>query len=62
MDFFLEVTRFKLIQGELPDQNIHTIEELNALAAAYIAWQTAHNPDKIDLIGDFNEGQIALPV
>lgn len=62
MDFFLEITRFKLIQGELPDENIHSIEELNALAAAHIAWQSAHHPNKLDLLGDPNEGQIALPI
>lgn len=61
MDFFLEITRFKLIQGDLPDQDIHTYEELNALAAAHIAWQAAHHPDLIELIGDPDEGQIALP-
>jgi hypothetical protein len=44
MDFFLEITRFKLMQGELPDQDIHTYEELNALAAAHIAWQAGHEP------------------
>ncbi|MBW6467037.1 MAG: DUF429 domain-containing protein [Brevefilum sp.] len=62
MDFFLEITRFKLIQGELPDQDIHTYEELNALAAAHIAWQAAHEPASLELLGDPDEGQIALPV
>jgi hypothetical protein len=61
MDFFLEITRFKLIQGELPDQDIHTYEELNALAAAYIAWQAGHAPESLELLGDPDEGQIALP-
>ena len=62
MDFFLEITRFKLMQGELPDENIHSMEELNALAAAHIAWQSAHHPNKLDLLGDLIEGQIALPI
>lgn len=62
MDFFLEVTRFKLIQGDLPDQDIHSFEELNALAAALIAWQAAHQPDQIELLGEPEEGQIALPI
>lgn len=61
MDFFLEITRFKLMQGELPDQDIHTYEELNALAAAYIAWQAGHAPEELVLLGDPEEGQIALP-
>jgi hypothetical protein len=61
MDFFLEITRFKLMQGDLPDQDIHTYEELNALAAAYIAWQAGHEPASLELFGDPDEGQIALP-
>ena len=62
MDFFLEITRFKLMHGDLPDQNIHSMEELNALAAAYLAWQAALEPEKIELLGDPDEGQIALPI
>jgi len=62
MDFFLEITRFRLMQGELPDEDIHTFEELNALTAAYIAWLAAHHPEQIELMGDPAEGQIALPV
>jgi hypothetical protein len=62
MDFFLEITRHKLMQGEIPDQDIHPLNELNALAAAHIAWQAALEPDTIELIGDSDEGQIALPV
>lgn len=61
MDFFMEITRHKLIQGELPDQEIYTFDELNALAAAQIAWLAAQHPDRLDLIGDPSEGQIALP-
>lgn len=62
MDFFLEITRYKLMQGDLPDGDIHSFEELNALAAAHLAWQAAYQPDQIELIGDPGEGQIALPV
>lgn len=61
MDFFLEITRYKLIQGELPDQDIYSFEELNALSAALIAWLAANQPGKIELSGDPEEGQIALP-
>jgi hypothetical protein len=62
MDFFLEITRYKLIQGELPDQNIHSFEELNALAAALIAWQAAHDSENLEFLGDVDEGQIVLPL
>jgi hypothetical protein len=62
MDFFLEITRHRLIQGDLPDQDIYSMEELNALTGALIAWQAAHNPEKIEVLGDSEEGQIALPI
>jgi len=62
MNFFLEVTRFKLMHGDLPDENIHSMAELNALAAAYLAWQAALEPEKIELLGDPDEGQIVLPI
>ena len=62
MDFFLEVTRYKLIQGDLPDQDILPFDELNALAAAQVAWLAAQHPEHLDLIGDTDEGQIALPI
>jgi len=61
MDFFLEVTRFRLMQGDLPDQNIYSVMELNALAAAHIAWLSDYEPHKLELLGDPNEGQIVLP-
>lgn len=62
MDFFLEITRYKLLQGELPDENVHSYEELNALAAAHISWLTYHQPKSIDMLGDGDDGQIVLPV
>ena len=62
MDFFLEITRFKLMQGDLPDGDIHSFEELNALAAAQIAWQAAHQQERLELLGDIEEGQITLPI
>jgi len=62
MAFFMEITRFRLVHGDLPDENIYSSEELNALAAALIAWQAAHHPDQVELLGDPDEGQIVLPV
>jgi len=61
MDYFLEITRFKLLKGDLPIQNIHNFEELNALAAAYLAWSAYNNPSSVRLLGDFAEGQIVSP-
>jgi len=61
MEFFMEITRFKLVQGELPLENIHSAEELSALAAALVAWRAGCEPERIDLLGDPLGGQIALP-
>ena len=61
MNFFMEITRFKLVQGNLPLENVLTIGELNALAAALMAWLAGCEPNRIDLLGDPDGGQIALP-
>ncbi|GAB4528677.1 MAG: hypothetical protein Fur0018_14890 [Anaerolineales bacterium] len=61
MRIFEEITRHRLLQGILPLESLHTPAELDALAAAYLAWQAAHHPEEISLLGDPAEGQIALP-
>lgn len=61
MDFFMEITRFKLLQGDLPLENIYTSGELNALAAAFVAWLAGCEPDRIELLGDLANATIALP-
>jgi len=61
MEFFMEITRFKLVQGDLPLENIHSAGELNALAAALVAWLAGCEPDRIELLGDPADSQIALP-
>jgi len=61
MDFFMEITRFKLVQGELPLENIHTSAELNALAAAHVAWLAGCEPNQIELLGEPSSTTIALP-
>ena len=57
IDIFEEFTRYKLIQGILPLENIHSTKELDALAAAYLAWMAVNRPGQIVLKGEF-----ALPV
>ena len=61
MDFFEEITRFKILQGKLPEKVILSTGLLSALGAAYIAWQTQHQPEEVSLVGIKNEGQIAIP-
>jgi hypothetical protein len=62
MDFFEEITRYKLRNGILPDDILHTPEELDALIAAYTAWKTVMQPEAVIRIGDAGEGQVVLPV
>jgi hypothetical protein len=62
MRFFEEITRHRLLQGMLPGEILHTPAELDALAAAYTAWQAAHHPAEITLLGHPEEGQIVLPI
>lgn len=61
MDFFMEITRFKLVQGELPVENVYTSGELNALAAALVAWLAGCEPERIELLGEPTNAIIALP-
>lgn len=59
--FFEEVTRYKLLHGILPLDDIYSPVELDAMAAAYTAWLAANHPDQVTLVGDPTEGQIVLP-
>ncbi|HET9590666.1 MAG TPA: hypothetical protein VFO91_17895 [Anaerolineales bacterium] len=57
MEFFEEITRYKLMQGILPLEIIHSANELDALAGAYLAWMTANRSQQIRVRGD-----LILPV
>ena len=62
MDFFEEITRHKLLRGVLPHEQVYTVEELDAIAAAYTAYVAGRHPERILKVGDPGEGQIILPV
>ncbi len=62
MDFFEEVTRFKLLKGVLPVKDIFEPAELNALVAAYTAWLTVRKPERVERVGLAEEGEIWLPL
>jgi len=62
MRLFEEITRYKIIQGQLPLDDLYTVEELEALIGAYLAWKAASEPDEITLIGERKEGEIVIPV
>lgn len=61
MEFFEEVTRYKLLHGVLPAEEIHPQRELNALMAAHVAWLAACKPLALSAFGDPQEGVIYLP-
>lgn len=62
MDFFEEVTRYKLMKGILPTEMLYTPEQLDVLVSAYTAWLMANRPDEVTRVGDKDEGQMILPV
>lgn len=62
MRLFEEITRHRLLQGLLPLGDLYSAAELDALVAAYTAWQAANHPDEITLLGDSEEGLIILPI
>jgi predicted RNase H-like nuclease len=62
MRFFEEITRHKLLKGILPNEDLYSPGELDALVAAYTAWYIANHPEQATLLGDPSEGQIVLPV
>jgi len=61
MLFFEEITRHRLLKGVLPFDDLYSVAELDALAAAYTAWLAANHPERITLLGDPDEGQVVLP-
>jgi predicted nuclease with RNAse H fold len=61
MDFFEEITRYKMIKGIWPMELLYQPEQLDALVAAYTAWLAVNRADKISSVGDEYEGLIVLP-
>ena len=53
VDMFEEITRFKLIQGILPLEELPSSHELDALMAAYLAWMSLNRPGQIVPKGEF---------
>jgi predicted nuclease with RNAse H fold len=62
MEFFEEITRHKLLHGAFPMELVYSAEELDTLMAAYMAYCVVNSPKETVLIGNDQEGQIALPV
>lgn len=62
MDLIKGLTAQHILQGSLPTNRLYTQGELDALVAAYTAWQATNHPNEITLLGDASEGQVVLPV
>ena len=56
IDMLEEITRYKLIQGVLPLENLPSVNELDALAAAYLAWISINRPGRT-----IQKGKLVLP-
>jgi hypothetical protein len=61
MEFFEEITRYKLMRGNLPVELIQLPEQLDALVAAYTAWLAIEKPGEVSRVGHKHEGFITLP-
>jgi len=61
MRVFEEITRYRLLQGILPLDDLYSARELDALVAAFTAWVAATSPEGVTVLGASEEGQIVLP-
>jgi hypothetical protein len=62
MEFFEEVTRFRLLRSQLPYERILPQAELNAWMAAATAWLAVHEPSRVHSPGSPAEGLVYLPL
>lgn len=62
MRIFEEITRYRLLNGILPYDNIYTQEQLDAIIAAYTIYIGVVEPENVIALGDPTEGQVVLPV
>jgi hypothetical protein len=62
MRIFEEFTRYRLLRGIVPTDNLYSAGELDAIVAAYSAWLAAVHADQVTLIGDPDEGRVLIPV
>jgi len=61
MEFFEEITRYKMTKGIWPTELLYPPEQLDALVAAFTAWLTVHRQEHTRSVGDEQEGLIVLP-
>lgn len=61
MVFFEEITRFKLLHGNLPFEKIYNSMELNALICSFVAWSIQHSAENMICKADAGTESIWLP-
>ncbi len=52
MDFFEEITRHHMLGGVFPNELLYSASELDALAAAYVAWLAVNEPGQVNVTAD----------
>ena len=62
MELIKGITPQRLLEGTWALDNLYSQGELDALVAAFTAWQAANHPDQIFPLGDDSEGLVILPV
>jgi predicted RNase H-like nuclease len=62
MDFLKAITPQQLLEGNWPLEQLYSQGILDALVAAFTAWQVTNHPDQITALGDDSEGLVILPV
>ena len=61
MEFFEEITRYKMTKGIWPLELLYSPAQLDAIVAAYTAWMSVNKTEHILMVGDIKEGRIVLP-
>jgi hypothetical protein len=61
MEFFEEITRFKLLKGNLPMKYVLAQGEINAWLAAHTAWLATNEPERVRQFGAEDEGVVFIP-
>ncbi len=62
MELIKGLTAKQVLDGSLPVGKLYNQGELDALVAAYTAWQAADPPKKITSLGEASEGLVFIPV
>lgn len=62
MEFFEEITRFKLLHGHLPYERVLSQAEINAYMAANTAWLAVNEPATVHSSGSAESGLVYFPV